>query len=144
MKHHTKDKGDRGLGHVISTFLDNDIQVALPISEHLPFDCIAISNNGDLNKVSVKYRSTTNKGNITIKMSSSWADKKGNHTRAHKKTDYDSIAVYCPETKECYFMKSIEIKYKEITLRIKDTKNNQRKYIKLASSYKNPNRIFNR
>lgn len=43
--HHTKDKGDVGLGHVIAVLLENGIQVALPISEHLPFDCIAISED---------------------------------------------------------------------------------------------------
>lgn len=50
MRHHTKDKGDIGLGCVIADLLKHDIQVALPVSEHLPFDLIAIHPYGDMIK----------------------------------------------------------------------------------------------
>ncbi len=56
MGHHTKDKGDLGVGFVIADLIRNDIKVALPISEHLPFECIAISPEGGLCRVSVKSR----------------------------------------------------------------------------------------
>lgn len=41
MKHHTKDKGDKGTGNVIADLLSKGIQICLPLSEHLPFDLIA-------------------------------------------------------------------------------------------------------
>ena len=59
MRHHTKDKGDIGLGFVIADLFSHGIQVALPISEHLPFDLIAISEHRKLARVSVKYRTAT-------------------------------------------------------------------------------------
>lgn len=69
MLHHTKDKGDCGLAHVIADLFDAGIQVALPISEHLPFDCIAI-HNGSLSRVSVKYRTEEN-GAVRVRLRSS-------------------------------------------------------------------------
>lgn len=60
--HHTKSKGDSGLGFVIADLLSRGVQVALPISEHLPFDCIAISIGGCLCRLSVKYRKVNKRG----------------------------------------------------------------------------------
>ena len=50
----TKNKGDRGVGFVIASLMAQDIHVALPISEHLPFDMIAIKENS-LSRLSVKH-----------------------------------------------------------------------------------------
>jgi hypothetical protein len=50
MEHHTKTKGDKGMGFVIADLLSKGIQVALPISEHLPFDLIAMNTDGQLKK----------------------------------------------------------------------------------------------
>src|SRR5216683_5100347 len=46
VRHHTKDKGDEGLGQVIADLMTNGVQVAVPLSEHLPFDLIAIGEQG--------------------------------------------------------------------------------------------------
>jgi len=64
MRHHTKDKGDVGLTRVMADLVAHDIQVALPISEHLPFDLIAIHPTGDLRRVSVKYRAMNETGSV--------------------------------------------------------------------------------
>jgi PD-(D/E)XK endonuclease len=56
MRHHTKDKGDLGLGFIIGDLLRAGIQVALPLSEHLPFDAIAVDEQGGLRRLQVKYR----------------------------------------------------------------------------------------
>jgi hypothetical protein len=48
MRHHTKDKGDIGLACAMADLVKHDIQVALPMSEHLPFDLIAIHPMGYL------------------------------------------------------------------------------------------------
>jgi hypothetical protein len=95
MRHHTKDKGDAGLGFVIADLLSNRIQVALPISEHLPFDCIAIDEDNNLIRVSVKFRAKKN-GVVSVPLKSSWSDKYGTHTVKHDKKSYDCIAIYCP------------------------------------------------
>ncbi len=38
MRHHTKDKGDEGLGQITGDFMTHGVHVAVPLSEHLPFD----------------------------------------------------------------------------------------------------------
>jgi len=107
MRHHTKDKGDSGLGHIISDLLDHNIQVALPISEHLPFDLIAISEDNRLRKISVKFRRAVKEA-IRVQGRSSWSDKKGVHVVVHEKGLYDALALYCPDTCKCYYVKSSE------------------------------------
>jgi len=84
MKHHTKDKGDKGTGNVIADLLSKGIQVCLPLSEHLPFDLIAVKQDGSLLKVSVKYR-TLAKGCVYVAFSSSNSDSHGVHTKAVNK-----------------------------------------------------------
>jgi hypothetical protein len=107
MRHHTKDKGDAGLGFVIASLLGQGIQVALPLSEHLPFDCIAINEEGHLKRLSVKYRAAK-EGVIEVSKRSSWADKNGTHIRHHQTGDYDAFAIYCPDTRQCYFVRTEE------------------------------------
>ena len=83
------------------------VPVAIPLSEHLPFDCIAITEHG-LKRVSVKYRAANKKGVFEVGKRSVWADKHGSHARAHTEDAYDVIAIYCPDTKQCYFVKPSE------------------------------------
>lgn len=104
MRHHTKDKGDEGLGRVIACLLSNGIQVALPISEHLPFDCIAISPANKLARVSVKYRELSARGIIEVRKRSVWSNGKGAHVKHHIGGDYDVVAIFCPTTSKCYFV----------------------------------------
>lgn len=130
--HHTKNKGDKAVGFVIADLMKKDVHVALPISEHLPFDLIAITPHG-LFRVSVKYRKML-QGSIIVQMRSSWADSKGCHTSQHSKNDYDWIAVYCPDTQECYYVSVSELS-KGVHLRVVKPLNNQNTGIKFASSY---------
>lgn len=133
MRHHTKDKGDKGIGNVIADLLSKGIQVCLPLSEHLPFDLIAVKQNGSLLKVSVKYRTLT-KGCVYVAFSSSYSDSHGVHTKAVNKDLIDLLAIYCPETKEVYYVTPSEFD-KSVTLRIEVSKNNQTKGVNLAKNY---------
>lgn len=129
------------MGFVIADLLSNGIQVALPLSEHLPFDCIAVDDSGRLKRLSVKYRTAVD-GAISLKRLSSWADKHGTHTRKHARGDYDAFAVYCPNTGNCYYVLESEIEGTNFQLRLAKPKNNQTSGIHLASDYLNPSRIF--
>ena len=107
MEHHTKTKGDAGVGQVIACLMSNGIVPALPISEHLPFDLIAVSQEtNQLSRVSVKYRTANKSGAIEVQFASAWADQHGSHRRKHAKDAYDATAVYCPDTGKCYFVRS--------------------------------------
>ena len=133
MRHHTKDKGDKGTGNVIADLLSKGIQVCLPLSEHLPFDLIAVKQDGSLLRVSVKYR-TLKKGSVYVVFSSSYSDSHGVHTKEVDKNLIDLLAIYCPETKEVYYVKPTNFD-RSVTLRIEESKNNQTKGIHFAKDY---------
>lgn len=141
MRHHTKDKGDSGLGFVIADLLANGVQVALPISEHLPFDCIAIAEDGKLCRLSVKYRKKDKKGKIEVRHRSIWSDSNGTHFAKHDKTEYDASAVFCPDTQRCYYITNEETA-SGFTMRIDKPQNGQTKGIRFAEDYKDPKRLF--
>jgi hypothetical protein len=143
MRHHTKDKGDQGLGFVLAELLQSGIQVALPISEHLPFDAIAISEDGELARLSVKYRSSAKNGSVEVRLRSSWADRHGSHVRQHDKSEYDALAIYCPDTAKCYFVRTPEIDGSAVVLRVSAPKNKgKQKTIRWARSFEDPRRLF--
>jgi hypothetical protein len=133
MKHHTKDKGDRGTGNVIADLLSKGIQVCLPLSEHLPFDLIAVKNEGTLLRVSVKYREIKN-GSVSVTFRSSYSDSKGVHINEIDKNMIDLIAIYCPQTSSVYYVDHTKFD-KGVTLRIEETKNKQTKGVNFAKDY---------
>ena len=142
MRHHTKDKGDIGLGCVLADLLKHDIQVALPVSEHLPFDLIAIHPHGDTLKVSVKYRLMNKRGVISVRSQSVWNDRNGTHYRRHGVGDYDAVAIYCPDTDDCYYLRASELAPLSTTLRIRDPINRQKSRIHMAQRFTDPDRLF--
>lgn len=133
MNHHTKDKGDKGVGKVIADLLVKETHVCLPISEHLPFDLIAVRKNGELLRVSVKYRAAVN-GKIQVPFSSCYADSNGSHTKKVDKNLIDLMAIYCPDTDKVYYIKPTDFNGC-VTLRIEKPKNNQTKNVYLADHY---------
>ena len=75
MRHHTKDKGDEGLGQVIGDLMSNGVQVAVPLSEHLPFDLIAIGEGGAMRRVQVRYRASADAAHLRCELGGWWADR---------------------------------------------------------------------
>lgn len=142
VRHHTKDKGDVGLTAVMADLLKHDIQVALPISEHLPFDLIVIHRSGAMMKVSVKYRTLSSRGSVKVTAGSVWNDRNGTHYRRHNPGDYDAVAIYCPNTSQCYYLLATELTPRDTTLRIVDTENNQSVGIRMAHRFVDPDRLF--
>lgn len=143
MRHHTKDKGDLGLGFIIGDLLRAGIQIALPLSEHLPFDLIAVSEAGQLVRVQVKYRAAT-RGTITCGLDSVWSDSHGSHHRPYDPAAYDALALYCPEPSMCCYLRVAELPRDTVCLRLEPPKNNQVRGIRLAADYRDPLRVFER
>ena len=127
---------------VIADLTKHDIDVALPISEHLPFDLIAIDRTRGLVKLSVKYRVMKKTGTVTVLTRSSWNDRHGTHNRHHYPGDYDAVAIYCPDTDQCYYLLSTEFAPSGRTLRIRSPSNNQTAGIHMARLFTDPIRIF--
>jgi hypothetical protein len=143
MRHHTKDKGDTGLACVMADLVKHDIQVALPISEHLPFDLIAIHPDGPMAKVSVKYRTMDKRGAVSVRACSFWNDRNGTHSRPHSLGDYDGLAIYCPDSDACYYLRASELLPSGTTsLRILDARNSQIAGVRKARWFSDPDRLF--
>ena len=134
IEHKTKDKGDIGVAFVIADLTKNGIKVALPISDHLPFDLIAISATGELSRLSVKFRCIV-RNFIEITTLSSYANKNGNHIKAADKSTFDAVATYCPDTELVYY------------LTVNDLNNQSRRYIRpgtTAEQFADVQRIWRR
>jgi len=140
LHHHTKTKGDQGLGFTIAALIAAGVQVALPLSEHLPFDLIAITETGKLSRVSVKYKTAKN-GVIAVDLRSGWSNSKGVHKRALATDDIDVVAVYCPDTGVVYFFKAGELRGTSLQVRLKAP---ERAYdfVRMASDFLDPLRVF--
>lgn len=125
----------------MATLLANQIQVALPVSEYLAFDLIAISEDGQLRKVSVKYRQAKGSKIETELVRKPHGGSSGRR-RAVRPDEIDSVAIYCPDTHQCYFVRMDQVKGQVVTLRLTPPGNGQTKGIKMASDYTDPKNIF--
>ncbi len=141
-RHHTKDKGDVGVACVIADLMKQGIEVALPISEHLPFDLLVISPDGEMARISVKFRTMTAVGTVSIRARSCWADRHGTHVRRHTTGEYDALAVYCPDTDRCYYVPAADLLIRQTTLRILETRNGQKLGVRMADHVTDPRRVF--
>ena len=131
--HHTKNKGDLGVLKAMCDLCQKGYIILKPETEHAPFD-IAIWKDGVFSTVQVKYRSVHN-GNISAQFVSTWSDRHGTHRVPVNKNYIDIYCIFCPDTDECYYIKSSDFN-KSVTLRVEMPKNNQKKNINLASDYR--------
>lgn len=135
--HHTKNKADIGAAAVKLDLIKKGYIVLIPETEHAPFDFVVYNDNCFL-RIQSKYRKISSRNLITIKSSTSWADKNGNHRKAYDKNQIDCFAIYCPNTDECYYL-TPQVFNMEISLRISETKNNQEKGVHYTKDFKEPN-----
>jgi len=142
VRHHTKDKGDEGLGQVIADLMTNGIQVAIPLSEHLPFDLIAIGEHGAMRRVQVRYRASANATRLRCELLGSWADRNGNHKRAFDASAIDVLAIYCPSPRTFVYLLADELPSTGVHLRLSKARNGQVKRTRDAAEYRDPRRMF--
>ena len=93
VRHHTKDKGDEGLGQVIADLMTSGVHVAVPLSEHLPFDLVAIDDGGAMRRVQVRYRTSLDAAHVRCHLGTSWADRNGTHKRAFDAASIDALVI---------------------------------------------------
>ncbi|MCM8798579.1 MAG: group I intron-associated PD-(D/E)XK endonuclease [Candidatus Omnitrophica bacterium] len=104
----------------------------IPLSEHQPYEIVAIMNNGEAVKLQVKYATLKN-GVIEVKFRRSWADSKGSYTEHYKPNEFDYYAIYCPEKDKVVYVPNTPNCPKVI--RFEKTGNKQNKYVKWAKDY---------
>ena len=142
MRHHTKDKGDQGLGQVIADLMTNGVHVAVPLSEHLPFDLIAIGEGGAMRRVQVRYRASLDAAHVRCHLGGSWADRNGTHKRAFDALAVDVLAIYCPSPRTFVYLRVDELPPNHVSVRLAKAKNGQVKRTRDAADYRDPWRMF--
>lgn len=133
MRNTSSDKGDIAVAMVIFDLTSKGIKIALPVSSHLPFDIIAISEDCKLSRIQVKYCDGDESIILslrTISVSSLLVVKKVNFKYI------DAYAAYSPKTNKVYYVNKSELeKYKTaFTLRLIPSKINDAR-IKYADKY---------
>lgn len=144
MAHLTKDKGDLAVAKAIAHLLEHGIRVCLPLSEHLPFDLIAVMPDMvTLKRVQVKYRSDRGTGSLVIKFEANYYDSKHIYTKLVDLEKIDCYAAYNPTTDQMYYLNVSEIPEgtRGMCLRLHPAKNGQQRGVRLARDYENPQRI---
>ena len=131
--HHTKFKADIGVAKVIGDLTVKGYVPCIPLSEHQPYDVVAISKKGDAFKLQVKYASLKSNGTVEVRFRSSWADRNGTHIRHYRKEDFDFYAVYCPEKDSVLYIPNDPKCPKAI--RFEKAINNQNLHVKWADDY---------
>lgn len=141
MSHQTKDKGDLAVVMALADLRRHGIITCLPISEHLPFDMVAVMPDmTTLVRLQVKYRKTNGYGGIELLFRSNYYNSKKIYSKPIDLTEIDGFAIYNPETDAMYYLSSkiINDKAKSITLRIRPSANNQKHGVWLADNFRNP------
>jgi hypothetical protein len=130
--HHTKSKGDLGLLHAMADLAEKGWGILVPMTEHEAFDLVAYRGTTFV-RVQVKYRAAVD-GFIAVPFSSCWADRHGVHKLLMDKEVVDLVCVYCPDTKQCYYIDP-KRHPRSVQLRIEPPKNGQKKNIHEAARY---------
>lgn len=136
----TNDKGDIAVAMVIADLTSKGVKVSLPISAHLPFDLVAISENYKLSRVSIKYSS----GEDSIFLSTRTISASAKEQVRRVNLDHiDAYAVYSPSTKDVYYVnkKYLDGKVSGLTLRLKESKVKDVR-IQYADTFKDVSQLF--
>src|SRR5919201_1692145 len=97
--------------------MTHGVQVAVPLSEHLPFDLIAISEHGAMRRVQVRYRASADAA-LRCRLGGWWADRHGNHHRAFDASAIDVLAIYCPSPRIFVYLLVDELPSTAVNLRL--------------------------
>ncbi len=139
-KAETKEKGDIGLTQVIANLQLNGITAALPLSEHLPFDLIAVNKDAKLSRVSIKYRAINTNGIIEIPLRTISSNSEGYKVKVTNLNEVDAFAIYCPDTNKCYYIPSTKLIGYKASMALSVGKSNNQS--NLSTDYENPLVLF--
>ena len=131
--HHTKAKGDIGLCKVITDLTVKGYVPCVPLSEHQAFDIVAVTEEGSVLRLQVKYATLRKNGTIEVGYRRNWADKHGTHTQHYSASEFEYYAVYCPQKDVVLYVPNRRGSPK--TIRFDKPANNQARSVKWAKDY---------
>ena len=126
----TKQKGDIAEAFVVYLLKRNGFNVLIPWGEDNRYDIVS-EKKGVFKRIQVKYV-TPKDGTVEIRARSC-----NNYNIIHySPKDIDIIAAYSPRQSKVYFLPLKGLKNKSVhKLRLLPTKNNQKKFVVMASKY---------
>ena len=135
--HYTTDKGDIGVAVVSADLIKRGLDVLSPLSSSLPFDLV-VHRDGKFFKIQVKYRREKN-GCVLVGLTRAVISGGRVKKRRIRPDEVDVFAVYCPDTTECYYFGRADVSdVTNVRLRIRPSKNKQKKNVRWASAYRTP------
>lgn len=131
--HHTKTKGDLAVLKSQLDLFEKGYLVLLPQTEHAPFDIVAYKDQ-QFWRIQVKYRNMNENGTMYVKFQQCYSTKNGVQIQDVDKSQIDLYCIYCPETDLCYYFNPKQFN-RSVTIRLKETKNKQKKGVYFAESF---------
>ena len=142
-RHQTKTKGDIGVAKVIADLAQHGIDIALPLSEHQPFDLIAILDNQIVGRVQVKYRTAKSNKTVSVRLAACASNSNGFYYKPIDRRSFDFFAIYCPDVNSVAYVPLEDVAHmEEFHIRLEPPKNNQRSGIRLWDHYRDPHQAF--
>lgn len=126
-------KGDIAELAVATDLVKRGNQVAFPFSTSCDWDLLVVFDDR-IEKVQVKYAKVVN-GVIPIRSRTHSNTSAKQTSRTYTSDDIDWLAVYCPDTDECYYVHSSALGQESFQLRVTPTKNNQNNGVRWAKDY---------
>lgn len=133
---HPKQKGEATEAIITAEFMRRGILVCKPIGDNLPFDLLIYKkSSNELFKIQCRTACTSeNEGALHFKFVSSRINTKNIYEIDNRKF-IDFFAAFSPDTNKVYIIKSTETSVKQISLRYKESKNNQQSGTNKAQDY---------
>jgi len=117
----TNQKGDVAEAKAVARFMELGYTVSEPINDHARYDLVV--ERDELHKVQVKYASMDDDGRIYISISSSNPNSDGSVEHTYSSNEVDAYAVYCPETRQVYWIDYKDAGSRNMYLRVEAESN---------------------
>jgi predicted RNA-binding protein with RPS1 domain len=117
----TNQKGDIAEANAVVRFMELGYVVSEPINDHSRYDLVV--DDGEMNKVQVKYASMDESGRIYVSIKSSNPNTNTSVDKEYTADEVDAYAVYCPDTDSVYWIDYEDAPKKSMHLRVHSKSN---------------------
>jgi len=130
-----KEKGEKGQSKLIGFLADFDVDIALPLSDNLPWDMIIVKD-GIPKKIQVKTSEDKGKTSNSIRFDFRRCNWHKKTQKTYSSDEIDAIVGFDKIDNEFFiFLPSVFEDKSTLTLRKEVAKNGQKKGVKMAKDY---------
>lgn|SRR6056300_495445 len=131
--HPTTTKGDYGVVMVTADLIKRGYDVLTPISHTSPYDLVVYAND-KFYRLQVKFRNENNHGSVEVTPRRLVKNSYGSSSKYEPNKDFDILAIYVPTRGVAYIHRE-DYPTETIRLRLRESKNNQKKKIRMFDDY---------